>query len=370
MKPSEIAIILGAMVLFFATEAHNRPDSQEWSMRRAGDKVSLTLDVRRTKGWGRNHWRNTTELPWQALRGITSEQLDRILSGVKFDILRDPGTLHCEGRSGLGRASGTFTFEPNQAFSSQLTALGYSAPTDEQLFSMLMHDVTLAFARRASEAGLQASTKDLIDMRAHGVNEDYMERALAAGYTGLTARNLIDFRNHGVTPDFLRELKASGYSFSAKEIVDLRNHGVTADFVESVKAAGYAGIEARELVDLRNHGVDAGYMRGLKSHGLSPEPREIVDMKNHGIDPDYLRALKEAGYENLATRDVIDLKNHGVPAKMLREAKDLGFDFTIREIIELRNNGVDGAYLRKVKDSGFANLTADKIVRLRQHGID
>jgi hypothetical protein len=93
-------------------------------------------------------------------------------------------------------------------------------------------------------------------------------------------------------------------------------------------------------------------------------------MRNHGIDPEYLRALKDAGQDKLDPREAIDLKNHGVSAEFVREAREAGFDFSIRELIELRNNGVDGAYLRKMKESGFANLTADKIIKLRQHGVD
>jgi hypothetical protein len=331
--------------------------------------VALSLEVRKTTGFSRSHWRNTTDVPWSNLRGLDSNQLDRILSAVKFEILRDPGTLICQGRTGLGRANGTFTFEPNPAFVRQLDGLGYGAPTDEQLFRMLMHDVTLEFARNAVEYRLGASTKDLIDMRAHGVNDGYLERVRASGYS-VTARQLIDFKNHGVSPEFLSKVKASGFSFTAREVIQLRNHGVSAEFLEAAKDSGYGRIDAAEVVELRNHGIDPGYLRALSQHGLSPEPREITSLRDHGVTPDYLRELKEAGYEKLAVGEVIDLKNHGVPTAFVKQAWEAGFDFTTQELIHMRSQGVDAAYLRRIKASGFGNLTADQIVKLRQHGVD
>jgi hypothetical protein len=372
MKVSEIALILGALVVFVATQAQNRADTQEWSLRSARDakKVQLTVEVDRRNGFGRNHWRNTHDIEWAALRGIGPDQLDKLMAAVKFDILRDAGTLHCEGRTGLGRASGTFRFEPNAAFSKQMRELGYSEPTDEQMFSMAMHDVSLAFARKAVDAGLQASTKELIEMRVHGIDEEYIGATRDSGYPDLTARNLIDFRIHGVSPDFLGDLRETGYRLSPREVVEMRIHGVSSEFIAAVRAAGYKQIDAGDIRDMRIHGVSVEYLRALKNYGLTPKPRELIEMRIHGIDPEFLRSLRDAGYQELSARETIELKNHGVPGDFVREAKDLGFEFTPKELTQLRTHGVNGAYLRRLKDSGFGNLTADKIVKLRIHGVD
>ena len=48
----------------------------------------------------------------------------------------------------------------------------------------------------------------------------------------------------------------------------------------------------------------------------------------------------------------------------------MGYNFTPKELIEMHHHGVDAGYLRKLKDSGFNALSADKIVKLRTHGID
>jgi len=372
MKPSEIFLILGALGLFFVTEAQNRPDMQEWGLQRSNHpgKVKLSLDVRKTKGLSRNRWQQTQDVEWAMFSGMKSEELDRMVHALKFDIVHDAGTMHCTGRTGLGRASGTFTFEPNHAFADKLRDMGYASPTDDQLFSMLMHNVTLEFARKSVEAGLRASTQELIRMRSHGVSDDYIDKTRASGYPDITARSLIQFRDHGVTTEFLRDLQASGYTLSPSEVVELRDHGVSSDFIAAVRAAGYKDIAASEIRDLRDRGVDEGYLRALRDHGLNPPPRDLIQMRDHGVDPEFLRALKDAGYGDLSTGDVVQLRDHGVPAKFIHEVREHGFNFSPKEIVAMRDHGVDGAYLRKLKESGYGNLTSEKIIKLRDHGVD
>lgn len=56
--------------------------------------------------------------------------------------------------------------------------------------------------------------------------------------------------------------------------------------------------------------------------------------------------------------------------EFLQEVKTLGYNFSTQEIIQMSNQGVDIAYLRKLKTSGYSHLSAKKIVKLHNHGID
>ena len=40
------------------------------------------------------------------------------------------------------------------------------------------------------------------------------------------------------------------------------------------------------------------------------------------------------------------------------------------EMIRLRDHGVDPAYVARVRASGYENLTVDQIIKLREHGVD
>jgi hypothetical protein len=372
MRASEIALILGASALFFFIEAQNRPDHQEWGLKRAGTegKAHLTLDVSRNRPGSRSRWRNSQDVSWSTIRGLKAEDLDRFSGAVKFDIVRDAGALHCEGRASVGRASGKFLFEPDPGFSKKLGDMGYFPPSEDQLFSMMMSDLTLEFARLVADAGMRASTKELLDLRNHGVDARYIEQVRAAGFSGISAREMIQLRDHGVRPEFLRDLKDSGYAFSTREAVMLRDHGVSSEFISDLRAAGYNDLSAEDIRDLRNHGVGGDDLRALKSQGLSPTPRDLIEFKNHGIGPGFLKSLRETGNGDLSVRDIVNLQNHGVSAEFLREVHALGYSFSADDLVRLRDHGVNGDYLRKLKDAGFQHLPADKIVKLRDNGVE
>lgn len=344
MKPWEVLTILGATAVFFAIEANNRPDAQEWSLKNARDprEAHFTITVRKTRPMGRHHWSNSNDVPWSSIHGLTPDDLGRLSGAVKFTVVRDAGTLVCEGRTSLGRASGTFTFEPGEAFGRKLGELGYFPPDAEQSFSLMLHDVTLDFARLVADAGLRATTDELIQLRSHGVTAKYIAEVRASGFGDLHVKTLIDFRNHGVGTDFLREIKASGFEFSPRDVIELRNHGISADYLSDIKSAGFGSLTADQIRDLRNHGVE----------------------------PSMLRALHESGYKDIEVREVIRLRDHGVPADFLRQSRELGYAFSPEDLVKLRNNGVDSGYLRKLKEAGFDHLEADQIVKLRQHGVD
>jgi hypothetical protein len=286
------------------------------------------------------HWSSTREVPLDNFRGFSLAMLASP-GPAKFEYVADAGRLVCDGHFLVGTGSGTYTFAPNPAFVSALQQMGYDAPDDEQLFSMLMMDITREFAREIRDAGLRASINDLLQLRMHGITMDYIREARQAGYPNFTAEDLVQLRIHGVEKAFLRDLKAGGY--------DLR---------------------AEDIVQLRIHGVDSAYIRDLKSYGLKPEAADLTQMRMHGVTPEYLKGLKDAGYESLQAEEVDQLRMHGVETSFIQEARRSGYNFSPQELAQLRMHGVDGAYLKRLQDAGMRNLNAEQIAKLRMHGVD
>lgn len=344
IRSEAVWITAAVLVCLAASEvrhvfAQNNPDRNGWIIRqsRSADRVQFGIDRSRDN----NRWISNNDVPWSAFRNLTPDQLARLEGKHTFEFVRDPGKFVCTGVFSGGRGLGSYTFEPNANFVSELTKLGYMAPTQEDLFSMTMHDISLEFARTVRTAGLNASIRELMDLRVHGVSTEYIRETQALGFTKLSARDYVEMKIHGVQTDFMRDLKGAGYD-----------------------------VPVREIVEMKIHGVDSRYMRELARYGLQPPARDIVEMKIHGVSPEFLKGVTDSGYTNLSAREVVDMKIHGVNPDFLKDSKSLGFNFTLREIVEMRNHGVNSSYLRKVKDSGFANLTADKIIRLKVHGID
>jgi len=331
-------LILGGAALLAALMAPGQDGRQEWRMSPAGrgDRVHFTIEH-----WkGGSHSSTSTDVQLDRFRGFNPSLFDHA-GDAQFEYVHDAGRLVCKGHFSFGRGAGNFTFTPDPSFVAALQKLGYDAPREEQLFTMMMVDVGLDFARTVSEAGLHATTDQLIELRIHGVNAEYIRETQRAGYTKLSANDYVQMKIHGVQPSFLRDLKAAGYELDSRQVVELRIHGVSSEF-----------------------------LRDLKDYGLQPRAADMVQMKIHGVSADYLKGLKDAGYGDLSTDQIVQLRIHGVSTDFVQDAKSLGYNFSAQDTVELRIHGVDSAYLRRLRDSGMRNLSAAQIVKLRIHGVD
>jgi hypothetical protein len=322
--------LLLAVVMAVAQEA-----TKEWTIRWTDDPGVVRFTVRHVRPG--STWSNTQDVPRSRFEGLSVEHI----GPAKFQYVQDAGALVCEGRFSWIGGSGDYKFVPNPNFAAALRGMGYAAPDEDQQFTMLLDDVTLDFARGVMTAGLEASTEELIQMRTHGVNQEYVENVRHAGYADLRAHDLIELRIHGVSSDFLRDLKDAGYDLAA-----------------------------RDIVDLRIHGIDSGYLSKLRSFGLRPAAAELTQLRIHGVTPEYLRGMKDAGYGNLSADEIVQLRIHGVETDFAKDARDLGYGFTPEELVQLRIHGVNGEYLRRLREAGMRNLNAEQIAKLRMHGVD
>jgi hypothetical protein len=361
-------IVTGALmaVLIATGQGPSLVPRQEWRLKSSDSPGMVQLTIERWKP--NSHWSSSNNVRFANFRGLTREAMERG-GPAQFEYVQDAGTLVCQGKFGFFRGAGTFRFEPNPKFVSDLKSLGYDAPEQEQLFSMMLSEVTLDFARGVRDADVRASTRELIELRNHGVSLDYIREAAHAGYKNLFAQDFIELRDHGVSTRFLRDLKNYNYNLAPHDIVELRDHGVSSEFVGDLKSAGY-DLPSHQIVELANHGVNSDYLREIRDFGLQPHASELTQLRDHGISPKYLKGLRDAGYDQLTANEITELGNHGVSTDFIQEARDLGYSFTPREIIELRDHGVDSAYLRRLRDTGMKNLGAGQIVKLREHGVE
>ena len=340
MRLIEIALILGSIAVFVVVNAKEAPPSEEWQIRRGDQTGHVHFRIDRRQGFG-HHSSSGRDVAWSRLPGLSAAALDRA-GLVQFAYTADAGTLDCQGETRFGRASGSFRFRPNPAFVTELKKLGYSGtPSDSELFSALMHGITLDLARAVAATGIGLSYHDLQQLAIHGVSADYLRDVRALGYAELRPEDFVKAKIHGVDPAFLRELKGAGYQ-----------------------------LPMDRMVELKIHGVSAAYLRRLQSAGLRPEAQELIEMKNHGVSPEFLKTLADNGHQKMSTREVIELKIHGVSPEFIRDVRAAGYEFTAPEMTQLRMHGVDGRYLQKLAASGFNRLPADQIVKLKTHGVD
>lgn len=270
-----LSIMAAAATLVFAAEPRG-----SWHI--TSDRGKLQLDVSRRAN---SHWGRTVTR--EAFTGLTDGMLSATSeTPATFDMVRDAGTIHFTGTFAGGDGVGRFTFTPNRNYQASLRGLGVApgedAGDDDDLFSMAMHDVSMAFIREMQSLGYREDLDQYVAFRIHGVSPEFVRELRGLGYTNLDADNLVAFRIHGVSTKFIREMKDLGYSVDADDLIAFRIHGVSPKFVGEMKGLGYS-VDADDIVAFRIHGVSGELVRGMKDlgvRGLTAD--DVVAMRIHG----------------------------------------------------------------------------------------
>lgn len=110
----------------------------------------------------------------------------------------------------------------------------------------------------------------------------------------------------------LDALIAAGFARpSARDLVRMANHGVTDDYVAAMKGLNFSPKTVDSLIRLRDHGVSVDYMRGLQQLGYNPSAEELVRLADHGVTVDFIKRMRSHGYTHLSADDLIRLRDHG-----------------------------------------------------------
>jgi hypothetical protein len=254
LRLSAALITAALMLVINALAAADTPLTGTWSVQLGDDPANVQFGARYDSDHDHSDW--TRDVPMSSLAGLTRDQLQSNGADVRFDLVRDAGTLHCVGYASHGGGGGTFSFAPSQSFSDALAARGISRPDAGQQLRMAMANVTIAFVdmlRRNSNA--ITTTDEIIRVLNHGVDERYVTGLAAIGYKNLSAEDLVRLRDHGVTVDYAQGMLALGYHPTPEELVRLRDHGVTLDFVKRVRDRGY-NATVEQLIRLRDAGIN------------------------------------------------------------------------------------------------------------------
>ncbi len=275
-----------------------------WSAERRGDKIQLEMSM----SWGGGHhsWTNGETYAAKDLPGLAAGP------DVRFELRRDAGTFHFEGRFKGDQGTGFFTFAGNPGYVRDMAALGYQV-TEDRLLEMATHDVSLAFVREIHDSGYRdASLDKLVEFRIHSVSPGFIHELSALGYRDLPADRLVELRIHGVSPDLVRELSADGYqNVPVDELVQFRIHGVSPEFIHGLSANGYRGVPADELVQFRIHGVSPEFVKELADAGYRGVPADqLVQFRIHGVNGDFIRGAV-GRYGKLSADELVQLKIRG-----------------------------------------------------------
>jgi hypothetical protein len=248
-------------------------------------KIHLNFD-RRSDQDGKHSMGQTYE--FSELQGLSREQA---MGGgsVKFSLVREAGTIECEGSFQNGRGAGTFRFLGSQAFLSAMKSRGFDFESnsskhdrdlEERLFTAAALNVTTALADDLASAGFKLDVDDLFKAAIFKIDSTFMREMKASGFPNLGMEELVKARIFKIDAEFVRKVTQLGFDKEPFEsLVKMQIFKVTPEFITEMRNEGFTDLDIEDLVKMRIFKIDSEFIRKAKADGVPLEVEQLVQRK-------------------------------------------------------------------------------------------
>jgi hypothetical protein len=287
---SLVCLAITVSIAGFQAEAQNVLTG-EWraaTKNEETDKIHLSFERRSERG-GRNQMGSTYD--YAELRGLSREEALRG-GAVRFSLVREAGTIECEGNFQNGKGSGTFRFTANQSFVTAMRSRGFdfeksSAARDdgrdlaERLFTAATLNVTTTLADDLLSADFgKLEVEDLFKAAIFKVDSKFMREMKASGFPNLGMEELVKARIFKIDADFVGQAARLGFDKEPFEsLVKMRIFKVTPEFVAEARNEGLTDLSVEDLVKLRIFKIDGEFIREARAAGVPLEVEELVQKR-------------------------------------------------------------------------------------------
>lgn len=237
-----------------------------------GDKIHLSFERKSERG-GRNQFGSSYEL--SELQGLSRAEAEN--GRVSFRLVREAGTIECEGTFTNGRGAGTFRFVPNMGFADAMRSRGFdiqSQPSkgghdsiEERLFMATALNITTALADDLRSANFpNLDFGDLTKAAIFKIDGKFMSEMKATGFPNLGMEDLVKARIFKIDSEFVRRTREMGFGTDSFEnLVKFSIFKVTPEFLSELKAEGLTDLNSEDVVKLRIFKIDAAYVREARA---------------------------------------------------------------------------------------------------------
>ena len=249
-----------------------------------GDKIHLSFN-RRSENGGKNQHGSTFET--KDLQGLSETSN----GPVSFRLVREAGTIECEGTFVNGRGSGTFRFVPNMGFVDAMRSRGFEMDSprskgghdslEERLFAATTLNVTTALADDLRSANFpNLGFEDLIKASIFKVDGKFMAEMKATGFPNLGMEDLVKARIFKIDAEFVRKTREMGFGTDSFEnLVKFSIFKVTPEFLSELKAEGLTDLNSEDVVKLRIFKIDAAYVREARASEPNITVEQLVQKR-------------------------------------------------------------------------------------------
>ena len=225
------------------------------------------------------------------LQGVTVADLTGSNTPVRFSIVRDAGTIACEGTFNDRKGSGDYRFTTDPGFLSAMKSRGFDfeksdmreggSTLTDRLFSAALLNVTVALADDllSSDFG-KLDVEDLFKAAIFKIDGKFARDMKATGFRNLTFDDLVQARIFKIDAEFVREVAQMGFAdLPFESLVKMRIFKISPEYMAEMKAEGLTDLDIEDLVKLRIFNIDAAFIRKAKSEGVPLDVEKLVQKK-------------------------------------------------------------------------------------------
>ncbi|MEP6704665.1 MAG: hypothetical protein ABJB34_07660, partial [Acidobacteriota bacterium] len=249
------------------------------------DKISMSFEIRTEKG-GMN--RHGSIFSYSDFQGLSRDQVQN--GRVSFSLVREAGTIQCEGSFTNGKGAGTFTFTPNYSFADAMRSRGFDfskpskhgpADLDTRLFTATTLNVTTTFADELKSANFGIlDVDDLFKAVIFKISPQFMAEMKATGFPALGMEELVKARIFKIDADYVRQVRETGLaSQDFESLVKFRIFKVTPEFLNELKAVGISSLSSEDIVKFRIFKIDPQFIREARATEPNITVEQLVQMK-------------------------------------------------------------------------------------------
>ncbi len=250
------------------------------------DKIYLSFERSNEKG-GRNQMGQSYN--FNDFQGLSREQA--LNNGaVRFSLVREAGTIDCEGSFTNGKGVGTFRFTANPQFVSAMKSRGFDfeknsskndRDTENRLFAATTLNVTTALADDLLSANFgKLDVDDLFKAAIFKVDSKFMREMKASGFANLEFEDLVKAQIFKIDADFVRQVSAMGFSNEPFEsLVKMRIFKITPEFISEVRNTGVNNASVEELVRMKIFKIDGEFIRSNPNLSVEELVRKRIGVR-------------------------------------------------------------------------------------------
>ena len=261
-----VVLVFGSYVIVAQTTS-----TGDWTARtktETPDKIYLSFESRSEKG-GKNQ--TGQSFNFADLQGLSREQASNN-GAIRFSLVREAGTIDCEGSFTNGKGAGTFRFTANPQFISAMKSRGFDfekssskneRDNENRLFAATTLNVTTALADDLLSANFgKLDVDDLFKAAIFKVDSQFVREMKNTGFANLTFDDLVKARIFKIDADFVRQVSAMGFNDEPFEsLVKMQIFKITPEFISEVKNTGLNNLSVEELVKMRIFKINAEFIR-------------------------------------------------------------------------------------------------------------